>query len=318
MAAMFLGEGGAGSSPSLHDVVVQLDGRFITEITHTAGLFAQLFPPGGRKRLVKVGTPPFADCWAAAGLPSQDCWLVGSCTHGPGVSKPAVACLCRCRRADKASLPSPPLQMCRECFTHYLKLTRRALSDASAIAAAAAAGITAAGQPLQPLGDLLAAAEDGAVAETVAAGAARLPLPAHASGGHPLRAAAMPCLRDGTHRLLAAPAFHPASDWGAAELLRGLYVVKTDLARLDSLLPELCPHDRGGELVEHTLRQHVSLCFAALERRLLGDVAALAAALAAAERDADADAQRRLLCGGLAALQALMVAGLERLLRRWG
>ena len=40
--------------PSLHAVVVQLDGKFITEITHTAALFAELFPPGGRKRLIKV------------------------------------------------------------------------------------------------------------------------------------------------------------------------------------------------------------------------------------------------------------------------
>ncbi len=46
-----------GRLPSLHAVVVQLDSKFITEITHTAALFAELFPPGGRKRLVKVRAP---------------------------------------------------------------------------------------------------------------------------------------------------------------------------------------------------------------------------------------------------------------------
>jgi hypothetical protein len=67
--------------------------------------------------------------------------------------------------------------MCRDCFARYLKLTRRALSDASAIAAAAAAGITAGGQPLQPLHELVEAAgrgaggEGGAVADSVASGA---------------------------------------------------------------------------------------------------------------------------------------------------
>lgn len=48
------GDGSPAALPSLHRVVVELDGRFITEITHTAALFAELFPPGGRKRLVKV------------------------------------------------------------------------------------------------------------------------------------------------------------------------------------------------------------------------------------------------------------------------
>lgn len=49
--------------------------------------------------------------------------------------------------------------MCRECFARYLKLTRRALSDASAIAAAAAAGISSGGELLAPLEDALRAAE---------------------------------------------------------------------------------------------------------------------------------------------------------------
>jgi hypothetical protein len=57
---------GSGGLPSLHAVVVQLDGKFITEITHTAALFAELFPPGGRKRLIKV-RPPVA-CTVVLGM----------------------------------------------------------------------------------------------------------------------------------------------------------------------------------------------------------------------------------------------------------
>lgn len=99
------GEGGAATGTglqqagqqllSLHRVIVELDGKFITggcckqsgkgqrtaqctaqaplqhsnkqvectpptsaELTHTAALFAELFPPGGRKRLIKVGCQP--------------------------------------------------------------------------------------------------------------------------------------------------------------------------------------------------------------------------------------------------------------------
>lgn len=61
-SAAILGGGGGGQAPlpSLHAVIVELDGRFITEITHTAALFAELFPPGGRKRLVKVRQGPGA------------------------------------------------------------------------------------------------------------------------------------------------------------------------------------------------------------------------------------------------------------------
>lgn len=35
-------------------VIIELDSRFLTELTHTAAMFAELFEPGGRKRLVKV------------------------------------------------------------------------------------------------------------------------------------------------------------------------------------------------------------------------------------------------------------------------
>lgn len=86
--------------------------------------------------------------------------------------------------------------------------------------------------------------------------------------------------------------------------------------RLDTLLPELSPHDRGAELVEHTVRQHVSLCFAALERRLLATAEALAAALAAPDCRHNGAAKQRAMEQGLAVLQALLVQGVERLLRR--
>lgn len=92
--------------------------------------------------------------------------------------------------------------------------------------------------------------------------------------------------------------------------------MKTDLARLDSLLPELSPRDRGAELVEHTVRQHVSLCFAALERRVLGTAEALRGALEAPGAARNGEEKRRVLVQGLALLQALLSTGLERLLRR--
>lgn len=63
-------------------------------------------------------------------------------------------------------------QMSRECFARYLKLTRRSLSDAAAIAAAGAAWITSAGEPLRPLDECLAeaAAEEGSGAAAGAEG----------------------------------------------------------------------------------------------------------------------------------------------------
>jgi hypothetical protein len=71
--------------------------------------------------------------------------------------------------------------MCRECFARYLKLIRRALSDASAIAAAAAAGITPGGQLLagQELVEAAAAEHAGQgggadVVDTISAGGSRL------------------------------------------------------------------------------------------------------------------------------------------------
>lgn len=69
----------------------------------------------------------------------------------------------------------PPAQMVRECFARYLKLTRRALSDASAIAAATAAGITTAGQLVQPLEEVLRASELAAEEEAQGYGGSGAP-----------------------------------------------------------------------------------------------------------------------------------------------
>lgn len=56
-------------------------------------------------------------------------------------------------------------QMSRECFARYLKLACRTLSDAAAIAAASAAGITSSGALVIPLEDSLRAAEAAAADE---------------------------------------------------------------------------------------------------------------------------------------------------------
>lgn len=216
---------GASQLPTLHAVIVELDGKFITELTHTAALFAELFPPGGRKRLIKVCATRLdtaggacsrgegrcresqwkggssgeavelgwgsAVRWRAAiasGMCSTStapwtCGQVGSwglpllaVTASPAANAPAHG-LGSCGPAPLP--PSPPVcgQMSRECFTRYLKLTRRALSDASAIAAASAAGISSSGEMVQPLEERLRAAEAAAeegyeagVEDSIAAG----------------------------------------------------------------------------------------------------------------------------------------------------
>lgn len=167
-------------------------------------------------------------------------------------------------------------------FQRYLKLARRALSDAAASAAATAAGINASGEPLSPLLDLLARSQSE-------------------DGG---REAA-----PGAHAGVAATL---GSDWGAQELLQGLYVMRTDLSRLHSILPELSPKDRASELVEHAVRQYVGLCFAALEQRVMATVAGIRYALGAQPQ-----AKLDLLQQGLLVLQALLLQGTERLLLRW-
>lgn len=171
----------------------------------------------------------------------------------------------------------------RDVLARYLKLVRRALCDASAVAAAAAAGITTAGQLAGLLSPLL---EPG----TAAGG--------WAAGRHPGVEASL------------------APDWGAATLLEGLYVVRADLARLQGLLPELSPGDKAHEVVTNALRQHLALCFAALERRLLSTADGLRAALVALP--ANGEAKRAAMVAGLAVLQAVLAQGTERLLTRWG
>ena len=126
------------------------------------------------------------------------------------------------------------------------------------------------------------------------------------------------CLPSPPRCVCGGAAAAAAADWGCATLLSGgLYVVRTDLGRLEGLLPELSPQDRGAELVEHTLRRHASLCFAALERRLLGTMEALSCALGEPAARRNGEAKRRLLAGGLAVMQAVLVEGQRHLLRRW-
>eukprot|EP00887_Chlorella_sp_A99_P007202 scaffold2.g7202.t1 len=177
------------------------------------------------------------------------------------------------------------VRACREVLARYLKLVRRALSDAGATAAAAAAGITTSGAPAAPLAPLLGPAgpAPGGGAEWGPGGARR-----------------------------AAVEASVGTDWGVGGLLEGLYVVRNDLGRLHGLLPELSPRDKGHEVVTNAVRQHAALCFAALERRLLGTVDALCAALGSAPRG---DERRpHLAQAGLAILQAVLAAGTERLL----
>ena len=74
---------------------MELDSRFLTELTHTAALYAELFEPGGRKRLVKVGRGKLlglAGIWARS-LQLAALW---QCV--------AVAPACRLRRARGALL----------------------------------------------------------------------------------------------------------------------------------------------------------------------------------------------------------------------
>lgn len=103
--------------------------------------------------------------------------------------------------------PQPRLasQVLRPTFSRYLALTRRAMSDATALVAARGAGISVAGRPLVPTADLLAARPGPAQAAANAAGGAQ---------------------------------------WSVTEMVGGLYVVKNDIARLESVAKELGPKDR--------------------------------------------------------------------------
>ncbi|KAA6417142.1 MAG: hypothetical protein FRX49_12897 [Trebouxia sp. A1-2] len=58
-----------------------------------------------------------------------------------------------------------------------------------------------------------------------------------------------------------------SGDWGTAGISDALYTISNDMQRIQSLLPELSPQDRGTEVVESTVRQHIGACFSALEQR---------------------------------------------------
>ncbi|GAB4820337.1 hypothetical protein N2152v2_007383 [Parachlorella kessleri] len=211
--------------PPLDKVIVELDSRFLTELTHTAAIYAQLFEPGGRQRLVK---------------------------------------------------------MARDVFQRYLKLARRALADTAATAAAAAAGISTRGELLRPLAAHLDAMQQQEQEEGSASG-----------------------IDVGI-----------SADWGTPSLMQALYVVKNDISRLESMLPELNPRDRAGEIVEHTVRHHVGLCFAALEARVLVTVQALRSALEAAGQNGAASLAEKqdIVQRGVLILQNVIAQGVDRLL----
>ncbi|CAL8469580.1 g9121 [Coccomyxa elongata] len=152
-----------GKPPSLSRFVVELDQRFLTELTHTTVLFNELFDQSGRRQLLKAT---------------------------------------------------------REKFTEYIALMKTALKDAAEASAAHSAGIQ-----LHP------------------------PPPGANAEDHPTP--------------------DPSEDWGASVLAEALYTASNDVARVQSLLPELSPADRGTEVVEAVLRHHIGACFAALERRVL-------------------------------------------------
>jgi hypothetical protein len=145
-------------------------------------------------------------------------------------------------------------QVARPLFQQYLSLLRRSTADAAALSAAAAAGLAISGHLLHPLPDLVAQHAQHAAADA-----------APHSGGSALSATL-------------------SLDWGTAELLQLLQQVRSNLGRLSEALPELQPADRTAEVVENAVRQHLGLCFAALQCRLLVSVERMWALLAPEER----------------------------------
>ncbi|KAL3158433.1 hypothetical protein ABBQ38_010667 [Trebouxia sp. C0009 RCD-2024] len=112
------------------------------------------------------------------------------------------------------------LKVTREAFARYMRVIKRALTDAAAKESSRAAGV-----PAQPSEDPPASPSD------------------------------------------QTPGF--SGEWGAAGISDALYTISNDMQRIQSLLPELSPQDRGTEVVESTVRQHIGACFLALEQRVL-------------------------------------------------
>eukprot|EP00891_Asterochloris_glomerata_P001742 jgi/Astpho2/1742/Aster-04163 len=90
-------------------------------------------------------------------------------------------------------------------------------------------------------------------------------------------------------------------DWGAAVVAQALYTISNDVTRIQGLLPELSPQDRGVELVEGVVRSHIGACFEALQQRI---AAAIGTARQTAQ-DAAAGGPNAGKPSGQALLQAL-------------
>lgn len=110
------------------------------------------------------------------------------------------------------------LKVTREAFSRYMRVIKRALTDA--------------------------AAKESARAAEVALATPQEPASAEQTAGF-------------------------SGDWGTAGISDALYTISNDMQRIQSLLPELSPQDRGTEVVESTVRQHIGACFSALEQRVL-------------------------------------------------
>ncbi|KAK9813244.1 hypothetical protein WJX72_011382 [[Myrmecia] bisecta] len=112
------------------------------------------------------------------------------------------------------------------------------------------------------------------------------------------------------------PAF--GKDWGAATLSAALYTISNDVTRVQSLLPELSPQDRGTEVVEGAVRQHIGACFGALERRVLNAVEQTQARLDGSAADGAAGEQNTLqgqvLLQAFTGISELVLRGSESIL----
>lgn len=114
-------------------------------------------------------------------------------------------------------------QTSRKLFRRYCHIITRVLGDVATIAAAASGGIGLDGT-LLPLAlavltpPSLDSSKDGA-------------------GGVSITSGELQGIADGVQASLNA-------DWGTTTLIRELFVVRNDVVRLESVLPELSPRDR--------------------------------------------------------------------------
>lgn len=82
-----------------------------------------------------------------------------------------------------------------------------------------------------------------------------------------------------------SPSLDFPADWGADEVADCAAQMVRDWSGLHALLPELAFRDRLAELTEKATRQHVTMCFAALERRVVRAIEDLRAQFAALPQD---------------------------------